>query len=426
MQIDMLTKKVKDGDFDLIFQELYGDRLPFQQVRFCEAFEEFKKCFPGREDVRLFSASGRTEIGGNHTDHQRGCVLAAAVNLDTVAVVSFHEEGIIRIVSKGYAPFQVDLNDLSIQSSDCGSASLVRGIAHAFVEKGVQIGGFDLYCVSDVLSGSGISSSAAFEILIGTVMNCGYCNGAFDPVEIAKIGQYAENVYFGKKSGLMDQMVSSVGGLVSIDFESLDSPKIQPFTFDFSGNGYEIIITDTKGNHNDLTDDYVAIRAEMESVASYFGKSELREVNPSEFYSELPLMRKTVSDRALLRASHFFEENQRAMEEADALRNHDLDRFLELVNESGESSAFLLQNLFSTSSPTKQEIPLAIYRSKSILKGNGAVRVHGGGFAGTIQAFVPKDQVLEYISELECIFGVGSCHKMRVRPYGGIEILPKS
>ena len=312
--------------------------------------------------------------------------------------------------------------DLSVQPGEKGSAAMVRGIAHSFAQMGVNIGGFDAYTTSDVLGGSGISSSAAFETLVGTIIDTHYNQNRAGAVEIAKIGQFTENVYFGKSSGLMDQMVSSVGGLVAIDFADTESPEIRSFKYDFEANGYLLYITDTKGSHADLTDDYVAIRSEMESVAAQFGKQYLREVDADEFYDRLPQLRESCSDRAIIRAAHFFDENARAIDEADALIAGDLDSFLELVRSSGDSSANLLQNLYSGSKPTNQEIPLAIMASKRILRGKGAVRVHGGGFAGTIQAFVPIELADAYETEMNRIFGEGSCLKMRIRPLGGIEI----
>ena len=425
MNILCALQEIKYNGFIQKFKELYGSDetvLEYQKQRYVDAVTKFGKYFPQREDVRIFSASGRTEIGGNHTDHQYGCVLAAAVNLDAIAVAAFHDEKIIRVRSEGYEPFSVKLDNLAVTSEDVGTAAIIRGIAAKFNEIGITIGGFDLYCTSDVLSGSGISSSAAFETLIGTIIDSYYNDSKAGAVEIAKIGQFAENVYFGKKSGLMDQMVSTVGGLVSIDFYDTQNPEIERFDFDFEAQSYCLCITDTKGSHANLTDDYVAIRSEMEAVAAYFGKPYLREVSEIAFYDAIPKLRETCPDRAILRASHFFTENSRALQEADALKSENLGEFLRLVNESGESSAQLLQNLYSTSQPTKQEIPLAIMMSKRILNGAGAVRVHGGGFAGTIQAFVPLELADRYTEEMNRIFGENACQMMRIRPVGGVEI----
>lgn len=426
MNYQKFKELLNDGGFDKVLKSLYGSceqTISQQKQRYLDAVEKFRECFPDREEICVFSAPGRTEIGGNHTDHQHGCVLAAAVNLDIIAVVSFHNYGVIRLQSEGHSPNNVDLNDLSVHDDEKGSSSaLIRGIAAKFREKGVEVCGFDAYTTSDVLSGSGLSSSAAFEVLIGTIIDSHYNNGRAGAVEIAKIGQYAENVYFGKKSGLMDQMVSSVGGLVSIDFHDTQNPKIQSFPFDFENAGYCLCITDTKGSHADLTDDYVAIRSEMEGIAAQFGKSYLRDVNENDFYGAIPQLREKCSDRAVMRASHFFAENKRAVQEANALSDENMDYFLELVKQSGESSANLLQNLYSCSQPTQQAIPIGIMLSKSILGEKGAVRVHGGGFAGTIQAFVPTDKVNEYVSEMNRIFGEGSCYRLRIRSVGGVEI----
>jgi len=340
-----------------------------------------------------------------------------------IAVVAFHNEGIIRLKSSGYPQDNVELSDLSVHSDETGkSASIIRGIASKFTEMGAEIGGFDAYTTSDVLSGSGLSSSASFEVLVGTIIDKHYNAGKAGAVEIAKIGQYAENVYFGKGSGLMDQMVSSVGGFVFIDFEDTADPVIKAHSFDFEKAGYKLCITDTKGSHSDLTDDYVSVPTEMKSVAKQFGKEYLRAVDENEFYEKLPQLRENCTDRALMRASHFFSENKRAMYEAQALEKGDINEFLALVNRSGDSSANLLQNLYSCKNPQQQAIPLAIMLSKRVLAESGAVRVHGGGFAGTIQAFVPVEKAEEYSTAMNSLFGEGSCHILRIRPVGGIEI----
>ena len=383
----------------------------------------FAKLYPKRKNIRIFSAPGRTEIGGNHTDHQNGCVLAAAVNLDVIAVVAFHQDGVIRIKSEGYEPFTVKLSDVSTQSGKTGTAAIVCGIAAKFMDMGVEIGGFDLYCTSDVLCGSGISSSAAFETLIGTIIDSYYNDNKAGAVEIAKIGQFAENVYFGKNSGLMDQMVSSVGGLVFIDFSDTEQPKVEGFSCDFEEYGYCLCITDTKSSHADLTDDYTAIRNEMENIAKHFGKSHLRFVNELLFYNEIPKLRETCSDRAIIRATHFFEENNRAKFEASALKDGNFEYFLELVRQSGRSSEAYLQNHYSCSDPENQAITLAVMLSRRFLGNSGAVRVHGGGFAGTIQAFVPNDLLDEYKAEMESIFGKGNCYVLIIRPVGGARVM---
>ncbi|MGN0591934.1 MAG: galactokinase [Ruminococcus sp.] len=425
MQINDFMKQLESGCFDSILQMLYGSEssiLCTQKKRYADAVLEFQKLYPARTEIHIYSAPGRTEIGGNHTDHQHGCILAAAVDLDVIAIVGFHNEKVIRVKSAGYPADFVDLSDLSVHSDEAGSAAMIRGIAAKFTEMGVEIGGFDAYTTSNVLSGSGISSSAAFEVLIGTLIDQYYQNGKAGAVEIAKIGQYAENVYFGKKSGLMDQMVSSVGGFVFIDFQDTDNPLIQSDQFDFEKAGYCLCITDTKGSHADLTPDYVSVPMEMESVAACFGKKYLREVDADAFYKEIPYLREKCSDRAILRSAHFFEENQRAILEKQALTSGNMEAFFALVRSSGDSSANLLQNLYSCAKPTEQAIPLGIMMSKRILGDKGAVRVHGGGFAGTIQAFVPLERMDVYCNAMNQLFGADSCHVLRIRPVGGFEI----
>jgi galactokinase len=424
MKLQAFLEALGNGSLDAELETLYGRAaLPCQKSRYAKAISQFSKEFPGREDIHVYSAPGRTEIGGNHTDHQHGCVLAAAVNLDIIAVVSFHKEGCIRLKSSGYPLDTVNLDDLQVQEKEKGkSASLIRGICAKFAEMGASIGGFDAYTVSDVLSGSGLSSSAAFEVLVGTILDRQYFNGRTTAVEIAKIGQFAENTYFGKASGLMDQMVSSVGGFVCIDFSDVANPLIESHSFDFAEAGFSLCITDTKGSHADLTEDYISVPNEMFHVAHTLQKDFLRQVDEETFYAQLPTLRKTCNDREILRSAHFFSENRRAMQEARALTNGNIAEFFKLVTASGESSAFLLQNLYSCKKPTEQGIPLAIMMSRRFLDGAGAVRVHGGGFAGTIQAFVPSERAAAYAEEMNRIFGEGSCHILRVRPVGGVEI----
>ncbi|MBR5867418.1 MAG: galactokinase [Spirochaetaceae bacterium] len=426
MQLFEAKDFLNKDDFNNICQKLYGCSFEILQKvknRYLNAIEKFENTYPCRDEIQIFSASGRTEIGGNHTDHQHGCVLAAAVNLDAIGIVSFHKEKVIRVASEGFDSFQISLSDLSVQPLESGSPSIVRGIVARFAKMGVIVEGFDVYTTSDVVCGSGISSSAAFETLIGTIIDSYYNQNKAGAVEIAKIGQFAENIYFGKKSGLMDQMVSSVGGLVFIDFNDTENPVIANFEYDFNAKGYSLCITDTKGSHANLTRDYVAIREEMENVAYFFGKQYLRQVDEAEFWNKLPEIRKQCSDRAINRAIHFFEENQRAIQEAEALKADDLSGFLKLVQQSGDSSIALLQNLYSISKPTNQELLLGIAVSKKLLEETGAVRVHGGGFAGTIQAFVPKDKLEKYLQEMDRIYGKGSCHVLSIRSLGGTRVL---
>lgn len=424
MKINECLKRISNGCLDSLFAELYtSENVDFQKKRYINAVERFSELYPERDDIHIYSASGRTEITGNHTDHQHGCVIAGAVNLDTIGIASFHNENTVRIQSEGYDEISVALNDLGIHENKNNSSEIVRGICAKFAGMGVKINGFDMYTTSDVLSGSGISSSASFETLVATAINCFYNNGQADAVEIAKIGQFAENVYFGKKSGLMDQLVCSVGGFVFIDFKNIENPYIEKVNSDLSETGYKLIITDTKGSHSDLTDDYVTVRSEMESVAKYFGKNVLREVDEKIFWESIPDIRKKISDRSVLRAVHFFDDSRRAEEEKNALSENRFEDFIRLVNDSGNSSMNLLQNLYSCKNPCEQAIPLAIMAGKRILGGRGAVRVHGGGFAGTVQAFVPCELVNSYITEMNRIFGDNSCSVLTIRPVGSIEII---
>lgn len=429
MNISELVNAVSYGGLDEQFRILYGNSertLLKQKARYLSAAENFSKLYPESSEIHVFSASGRTEIGGNHTDHQHGCVLAAAVSPDIIAIVSFNNDGVIRISSEGYSDFEIDVEAVDAVPDEKGtSAALVRGICAKFAETGLKTGGFDAYISSDIPTGSGLSSSAAFEVLIGTIIDTYYNKSWAGAVEIAKAGKYAENVYFGKASGLMDQMVSSVGGFVFIDFKDAENPEIRSVDFDFSSAGYSLCITDTKGSHADLSDEYSEISAEMKRVADALGGELLTDVSEDEFYQKLPELRKVCSDRALLRAAHFFAENQRVTDEAEALENGDTEEFFELVRASGDSSYKLLQNLYSNTKPQSQELPLAIMLSERFLNCSGAVRVHGGGFAGTVQAFVPNYLADDYAAEMNRIFGENSCQILCVRSVGGCEITIK-
>ena len=422
-----LTEKLNNDEFTEQLMLLYGTDeqvLALQKQRYIKAIRAFMQLFPGREDIHLFSAPGRSEIGGNHTDHQHGCALAAAVDLDVIAVVAFHNDGVIRVQSEGHRRNVIDLSDLSVHEDERErSNALIRGIAAGFAERGVAVSGFDAYTVSDVFSGSGLSSSAAFETLIGTVIDTHDNGGNAGEIEIAKTGHCAENVYYGKGSGLLDQLVCSVGGFVFIDFNDTAAPVVKKYRFDFEEAGYRLCITDTKGSHSDLTGEYAAVPAEMKSVAAYFGKRVLREVDEKAFYEALPDLRGKCSDRAILRAMHFFGENKRAIQEADALERGDLERFFALYRQSAASSETLLQNLYATSDPTEQAIPLALAVSRLVLGDDGAARVHGGGFAGTVQAFVPAEKTEEYVKAMDAMFGDGSCRAVRVRPVGGFQLI---
>lgn len=424
MKISEFLNSLKNGKYDKAFCELYGkEAIDNQKCRYESAVEKFAQVYPQSDEIHIFSAPGRTEIGGNHTDHQHGCILAAAVDVDVIGIASFNDSGVIHVLSEGYKEITINCNSLEKNDADLGSDSLIRGIAAQFAKRGVKTKGFDMYCTSNVLSGSGVSSSAAFETLIGTLIDIYYNAGREGAVEIAKIGQYAEDVYFGKKCGLMDQLVSSVGGFVFVDFKNPQMPIIENCSVDFEDLGYKLFITNTKGSHAGLTDDYVAVRNEMNSVASAFGKETLRMVDSEEFWSNIPKLREKCTDRALLRAMHFMDENLRPEAEFEALKKGDIDGFLKTVRESGKSSEMLLQNIYSTKKPQEQAITLGLAMSRRVLGNEGADRVHGGGFAGTIQAFVPSSKAQEYKAVMDGIFGEGSCCLMKIRPVGGIDFI---
>ncbi len=373
----------------------------------------------GRAAEYIFSAPGRTELGGNHTDHQHGLVLAAAVTLDTKAAAAENNDGCIRVISEGYAPVTVPIDELEMQPEERNTtAALVRGVAAGFLRRGYGVRGFDAYIVSDVLPGSGLSSSAAFEVLIGTVINA-LSGGALSPAEIARIGQYAENEYFGKPSGLMDQTASAVGGIVAIDFADPGAPVITPVEFDFAECGYALCIIDSGADHAELTEEYAAITNELKAVCRVFGKEHLREVDEHEFYARIAEVRRAAGDRAALRAAHVFNENKRCAVETAALGNGDFERFLQLVTESGRSSWMYLQNVIPTGSTARQELAFALLLCGKLLGGRGAFRVHGGGFAGTVQAFVPEDMLENFRAGIDAVLGAGSCHVLSIRREGG-------
>ena len=388
-------------------------------------YEELKAKFErqyGRKAKYIFSAPGRTELGGNHTDHQHGLVLAAAVTLDTKATAAENHDNCIRVISEGYAPVTVQLDELEMQPEERNTtAALVRGVAAGFMRRGYNVKGFDAYVVSDVLPGSGLSSSAAFEVLLGTVINA-MSGCALNPAEIARIGQYAENEYFGKPSGLMDQTASAVGGIVAIDFADPAAPVITPVEFDFSACGYALCIIDSGADHAELTEEYAAIPNELKAVCRVFGKEYLREVDEREFYAHIAEVRRSAGDRAVLRAAHVFSENRRCAEETAALGEGDFERFLRLVSESGRSSWMYLQNVIPTGSTARQELAFALLLCERLLGGRGAFRVHGGGFAGTVQAFVPDDMLEGFRAGIDAVLGAGSCHVLSIRREGGCMV----
>lgn len=396
-------------------KETYLERI--RQVK-----EGFAKTY-GKENPRIFSAPGRTEIGGNHTDHQHGCVLAAAVDMDILAAALPNGTKTIRVLSEGFAPDEVDLADVHVREAEKNtSAALIRGVAVRMIEMGYPVEGFDLYAVSNVLKGSGLSSSAAYEVLLGTVINGLFCGGKVSPVEIARIGQYAENVYFGKLSGLMDQTASAVGGIVAIDFKEPATPKVQKLDFRFETTGYSLCIIDSGADHADLSDEYSAIPMEMREVAAELGAEVLRDADENTFREKLAEIRQKTGDRAVVRAFHFFRDSKRAVEEAELLQKGEFRKFLRLVRESGQSSVMYLQNVRVEGRLRQQEVLYTLAACDMLLGESGAFRVHGGGFAGTVQAFVPNELLEGFRQGMEQMVGAGRCHVLSIRSAGGVEL----
>ena len=377
----------------------------------------------GGEAQRYFSAPGRTEIGGNHTDHQGGRVLAGAVNLDTVAAVRVSGTNVIRVQSKGYPLCQVDLDNLEPVAAEINSTpALIRGVAARFAQLGCKVGGFDAYCESTVLPGSGLSSSAAFEVLIGTIINHLFFDGRVSQAEVAQIGQYAENVFFGKPCGLMDQTASAVGGLVTIDFADKAHPDIRPVHFDFSTTGHALCIIDSRADHADLTDEYAAIPGELKEICDCLGREVTTEIPEEEFYAAIPKLRETCGDRAVMRAMHEYNENRRVPEQVACLEKGDFQGLLSLIRESGFSSWMYLQNVIPAGYVRQQPVAVALGLCEHYLRGKGAYRVHGGGFAGTVQAFVPFELLDSFRAGIDAALGEGACHVLSIRPQGGVEM----
>ena len=416
-----LLQKLDAGALDDALRRLYGkpDRTRARRVaeRFSERFGE------SAGSAALFSAPGRTEIGGNHTDHQHGCVLCGSVDLDMLACAAPNGLREIRVYSEGYGASVVTLDDLSPRAEERGTTvSLVRGVAAGIAALGYPVSGFDACVHSNVIAGSGLSSSAAFEVLIGTILNRFFCENRLDSIAIAKISQAAERDYYGKPCGLMDQMGSAAGGAVAIDFSDPENPVVERLDYDFAASGHALCIIDSGSSHDDLTEDYAAVAREMAAVAACFGKLFLRDVPEELFRAELRRVREACGDRAVLRARHFYSENRRAALEAEALREGDFQRFLALVNESGLSSVCDLENIWSPAHPQRQAVSLVLSVGRELLGGKGAIRVHGGGFAGTVQAFVPLTLLEPFRAGIEAVFGEGKCHVLSIRPDGGCEI----
>jgi len=384
-----------------------------------EGIEKFKELY-GKDPEWFFTAPGRIEVSGNHTDHQHGRVMAAAIDLDTVAYVATNEDGMIRIFSEGYDPVEIDPTDLALKEEEKGhSAALVRGVASAFYQLGAQLGGFDAYSTSSVLQGSGLSSSASYEVLLGTIINTLFFEGKCDPVRIAQIGQFAENQYYGKPSGLMDQTACSVGNFITIDFADPSNPIVEKIDFDFEKSGHSVVVIDTHANHADLTPEYASIVEELRRACNIVGVNYMREVKELDFYFAIPEIREKVGDRAVLRGLHILDENKRVAKQTEALKHGDFDTFLENATLSGQSSWMLLQNVIPSGKKLDQNVAVAMQLAWKFLGGRGAVRVNGGGFAGTILTFVPNDQVDRFVACMDGILGEGSCHILKIRPEGG-------
>lgn len=421
-----VRESLEQGSLDQRIKEIYVDeqRVPYNRERYIRAIDRFTELFPSEKEIEIYSAPGRSEVCGNHTDHQNGMVLATSINLDAIAIVAKAEEPVIRLVSGDFPMEEVDVADLSMKEEEQSTTTaLIRGVAAGMKERGHKVGGFTAYITSDVLMGAGMSSSAAFESLIGTILSGLYNDMKVSSIEIAQIGQYAENIYFGKPCGLMDQMACSVGGMIFIDFKEKEHPEVRQVHTDFEKAGLSLCIVDTKGSHANLTPDYAAVPAEMNQVAQALGREHLREVPRETFFKELPKLWKETSGRAVLRAIHFYEEEERVLRGVKSLEESDYPGFLSVIKASGDSSAKYLQNIYSPKDVDSQNVTVALAVSESILGENGVCRVHGGGFAGTIQAFVKNEAVAAYKEQIEAIYGDDSCHVLKVRLQGGIRVL---
>ena len=416
---------IENGRYNEIFTTLYGaENVNAQKIRYISTVNEFANLFGADREISLFSVAGRSEISGNHTDHNHGKVLAASINLDIIAAASPRDDLHINIKSEGFPIDEVDITDPAVDESlFYTSKSIISGMCSGFLKYGHKVGGYDAYTTSNVFKGSGLSSSAAFEDMVGLILNGFYNDGKVENAEIAKIAQYSENVFFGKPSGLMDQTACAVGGFVAIDFKNPKEPVIEKLPFDLTAAGYSLCIVNTGGNHADLNEDYASVPAEMKKVASYFGKSVLREVTLDEILANIPKLREVAGDRAIMRAIHFENENERVTAQTEALKKGDIDGFFKGVIESGNSSFKYLQNVYTVKNVAEQGLSLALCLAEIALKGKkAAYRVHGGGFAGTIQAFVKTEDVPAFRKALDAAFGEGATTELKVRPYGAIRI----
>lgn len=420
-----LIENLKNGTYDKLINDIYVDKslVEYQKERYTKAIKSFLSYF-NADEINIFSAPGRSEVCGNHTDHQHGMVLATAINLDTIAVVEKNNEHKINLISEGYDMVSVNTDDLEVNPQEVGtSSSLIRGVLAGLLKKGYKTGGFNAYVTSDVLVGAGLSSSAAFENIIGVIISGLFNDMSINSIEIAQCSQFAENVYFDKPCGLMDQMACSVGGMINIDFKDPRDPVVKKIDIDFEKHNYSLCIVDTKGSHVDLTGDYASIPEDMKRVANFFDKEYLRECSVQEFYNSLAKLREKVSDRAILRSIHFFREEENVQNAVLLLEKDDFDSFLSIIKRSGDSSFKFLQNIYSNKDTEHQGLSLAIAVSEGLLKSYGVCRVHGGGFAGTIQAFVCNDFVMEYKRALDSVFGKDACHILKVRDKGAIKVV---
>ena len=426
MNTSEMKKYIAEGGIDQTFAHIYGEAAVEQQkARYLAAIDEFAAIYGAGREITLYSVAGRSELSGNHTDHNCGCVVAASIDLDIIAVASKRDDNVIAIKSEGFPEDVVDFSKYNapVESKFGSSESIIAGMVQGFLKDGYAVGGFDAYTTSNVLKGSGLSSSAAFEDMVGNILSHMYNDGKVDNVEIAKLAQYSENVFFGKPCGLMDQVACAVGGIVAIDFKDPKAPIINKVDFDISAEGYNLCIVNTGGNHADLTDDYASVPAEMKSVAAYFGKSVLREVDENEFLANIAALRESVGDRAVLRALHFFGENKRVAAQKAALDAGELDAYFAEVISSGKSSFCYLQNVYTTKNLKEQGLSLALCLAEGYLSDKkAAYRVHGGGFAGTIQAYVPMADVDGFRALMDGVFGEGKCIVLRIRPEGAVRI----
>ena len=421
-----MKQYIADGGIDATLTHIYGEvAVGAQKARYSAAIDEFAAIYGADREISLYSVAGRSELSGNHTDHNCGCVVAASIDLDIIAVASKREDSVIAIKSEGFPEDVVDFSKYNapVESKFGSSESIIAGMVQGFIKDGYAVGGFDAYTTSNVLKGSGLSSSAAFEDMVGNILSHMYNDGKVDNVEIAKLAQYSENAFFGKPCGLMDQVACAVGGIVAIDFKDPKAPIINKVDFDISAAGYNLCIVNTGGNHADLTDDYASVPAEMKSVAAFFGKSVLREVDEDEFFASIAALRESVGDRAVLRALHFFGENKRVAAQREALNASDLDAYFVEVLASGKSSFCYLQNVYTTKNLKEQGLSLALCLADGYLAGKrAAYRVHGGGFAGTIQAYVPMEDVDGFRALMDGVVGEGKCIVLRIRPEGAVRI----